>query len=91
MSDTWSQFNDQHSKLALGYGSFSSTDEGAIAQGDNFVARVVPLIMASRAYQEGAANLLWWDETEGGAAAVILAGRQHGERVSGRRCLSKGV
>jgi hypothetical protein len=66
---TWitpDQYNDQHSRLALGYGSFGSTDQGAIAQGDNFVARVVPLIMASQAYQDGAAILLWWDETEGG-------------------------
>jgi len=60
------QFNDQHTRLTLGYGSFGSTDQGAIAQGDNFLARVVPLIMASEAYQEGAAILLWWDETEGG-------------------------
>ena len=66
---TWitpNQFNDQHSRLTLGYGSFGSTDQGAIAQGDNFLARVVPLIMASQAYREGAAILLWWDETEGG-------------------------
>jgi hypothetical protein len=66
---TWitpNQYNDQHSRLALGYGSLGSTDQGAIAQGDNFVARVVPMIMASEAYQQGAAILLWWDETEGG-------------------------
>ena len=30
------------------------------------MARLVPLIMSSRAYQEGAAILLWWDEIEGG-------------------------
>ena len=29
-------------------------------------ARVVPLIMASDAYQDGAVTALWWDETEGG-------------------------
>jgi hypothetical protein len=60
------QFNDQHSRLAGGYGVFGSTDQGAIAQGDNFLARVVPLIMASDAYQDGAVIALWWDETEGG-------------------------
>jgi hypothetical protein len=66
---TWitpDQYNDQHSKLALGYGSLGSTDQGSIAQGDNFLARVIPLIMASQAYQNGAAIVLWWDETEGG-------------------------
>jgi hypothetical protein len=63
---TPNQYNDQHSRLAGGYGSLGSTDQGAIAQGDNFLARVIPLIMASRAYQKGAAILLWWDETEGG-------------------------
>ena len=33
------QYNDQHSRLAGGYGAFGSTDQGAIAQGDNFLAR----------------------------------------------------
>ena len=66
---TWitpDQFNDQHSILKLGYGSLGVTNQAAIAQGDNFLARVIPLIMASQAYQDGAAILLWWDETEGG-------------------------
>ncbi len=66
---TWitpNQYNDQHSILKTGYGSLGVTDQAAIAQGDNFLARVVPLIMASDAYQDGAAILLWWDETEGG-------------------------
>jgi hypothetical protein len=63
---TPNQYNDQHSRLAGGYGAFGSTDQGAIAQGDNFLARVVPLIMASDAYEDGAVIALWWDETEGG-------------------------
>jgi hypothetical protein len=66
---TWitpNQYNDQHSRLAGGYGAFGSTDQGAIAQGDNFLAQVVPLIMASDAYEDGAVIALWWDETEGG-------------------------
>src|SRR6202023_4085004 len=33
---TPNQYNDQHSRLAGGYGAFGSTDQGAIAQGDNF-------------------------------------------------------
>jgi phosphatidylinositol-3-phosphatase len=69
---TWitpNQFNDQHSILKLGYGSLGTTDQAAIAQGDNFLARVVPLIMASDAYRDGAAILIWSDETEGGDTA----------------------
>jgi hypothetical protein len=64
---TPNQFNDQHSRLSAGYGKFvPATDQSAIAQGDNFLARVVPLIMASNAYQDGAVIVLWWDESEGG-------------------------
>jgi len=67
---TWitpNQFNDMHSKLTTGYGAYpSSSDQAAIAQGDNFLARIVPLLMSSQAYQDGAAIVLWWDESEGG-------------------------
>jgi hypothetical protein len=63
---TPNQYNDQHSRLAGGYGVFGATDQSSIAQGDNFLARVVPLIMASDAYEDGAVIALWWDETEGG-------------------------
>jgi len=77
---TWitpNQYNDQHTGLKLGYGGSpvpapgaAFTDDRAnIAQGDNFLARVVPLIMASDAYEDGAAILLWWDESEGGDTA----------------------
>jgi hypothetical protein len=64
---TPNQFNDQHSKLSTGYGVYpASSDQATIAQGDNFLARAIPLIMSSEAYQRGAAIVLWWDETEGG-------------------------
>ena len=64
------QFNDQHSRLTAGYGAFvPASDQSAIAQGDNFLARVAPLIMASDAYQNGGVIVLWWDETEGGDTA----------------------
>jgi phosphatidylinositol-3-phosphatase len=66
---TWitpNQYNDQHSALSAGYGVFTpASDQGSIAQGDNFLARVVPLIMASDAYQDGGVIVLWWDESEG--------------------------
>jgi hypothetical protein len=62
---TPNQYNDQHSALTGGYGAFTG-DQASIAQGDNFLARVVPLIMASKAYQENGVIVLWWDESEGG-------------------------
>jgi hypothetical protein len=67
---TPNQFNDQHTTLANGYGQYpnsgSTADSARIAQGDNFLARVVPLIMASDAYQDHGIIVLWWDESEGG-------------------------
>jgi hypothetical protein len=66
---TWitpNQFNDQHSSLSNGFGSFPKGDSAEIAQGDNFVARVVPLIMSSDAYKDHGIIVLWWDESEGG-------------------------
>jgi hypothetical protein len=62
---TPNQFNDQHSTLKNNYGQFTG-DTASIAQGDNFLARVVPLIMSSDAYQDHGAIILWWDESEGG-------------------------
>jgi len=51
---TPNQFNDMHTTVNNGYGGPSGApakdDRGRIAQGDNFLARVVPLIMASNAY-----------------------------------------
>src|SRR5262249_5825045 len=73
---TWitpNQFNDMHTTLSNGYGGAPTTpnndDRGRVAQGDNFLARLVPLIMASDAYQDGAVIVLWWDESEGGDTA----------------------
>ena len=59
------QFNDQHTTLATNYGTFTG-DAARLAQGDNFLARIVPLIMASDAYQDHGLIVLWWDESEGG-------------------------
>src|SRR5262249_60690927 len=62
---TPNQFNDQHSKLSLGYGIYGATnDQNGVAVGDNFLARVLPLIMASKAYQDHGLIVLWWDESE---------------------------
>jgi hypothetical protein len=76
------QYNEQHSSLSTGYGIYSG-DQAAVAEGDNFVARIVPRIMASRAYQDGAAIILWWDESEGGDTAeftipfIVISKRVH--------------
>ena len=57
------QYNDQHSSLSAGIVGVTG-DSGNIKQGDNAVARLVPLIMASQAYQNGGVIVLWWDESE---------------------------
>jgi hypothetical protein len=64
---TPNQYNDMHTSLSNGYGKYPAGDDGAnIAQGDNFLARIVPLIMASEAYMDHGVIVLWWDESEGG-------------------------
>jgi hypothetical protein len=66
------QYNDAHSSLNAGftYNGVSYTgDQSSIAAGDNFLAQVVPQIMASKAYQNNGVIVIWWDETEGGDTA----------------------
>lgn len=63
------QFNDMHTALTGGFtyrGTHYTGDQAAIAQGDNFLSILIPQIMASKAYQNDGAIVLWWDETEGG-------------------------
>jgi hypothetical protein len=55
---TPNQYNDMHS-LRNG-----STD--LIAQGDNWLAQNIPIIMASQAYKNNGVIMVVWDETEGG-------------------------
>jgi len=72
---TWitpNQFNDAHSALKGGFtynGTPYTGDQAAIATGDNFLAQVIPQIMASPAYQNNGAIIIWWDETEKGDGA----------------------
>jgi phosphatidylinositol-3-phosphatase len=35
-----------------------------ITAGDNTLSRLVPMIMASRAYRDGGVIIVWWDESE---------------------------
>ncbi len=62
------QFNDMHTALTGGFtynGTHYTGDLAQIAQGDNFLSIVVPLIMASPQYQNNGVIVIWTDETEG--------------------------
>jgi hypothetical protein len=64
---TPNQFNDMHSQLSGGFtynGIHYTGDAAEIAQGDNFLATVVPMIMASPAYKQNTVIVIWTDETE---------------------------
>jgi hypothetical protein len=63
------QYNDAHTALNGGFtynGIHYTGDSANIAQGDNFLAQVIPQIMASPAYQNNGVIIIWWDESEGG-------------------------
>lgn len=63
------QYNDAHSSLNGGFtyqGIHYTGDQSSIAAGDNFLAQVVPQIMASDAYKNNGVIVIWWDESEGG-------------------------
>jgi hypothetical protein len=66
---TPNQYNDMHSALTGGFtynGTHYTGDQASIAQGDNFLSIIVPQIMASQAYKNNGAIVIWFDETEGG-------------------------
>ena len=66
---TPNQFDDAHSALSGGFtyhGTHFTGDQAAIATGDNFLSQVIPVIMASPAYQNNGVIVIWWDESEGG-------------------------
>jgi phosphatidylinositol-3-phosphatase len=60
---TPNQYNDMHTALTGGYKGLTG-DAANIRQGDDFLKAVVPAIMASRAYWDGGAIVIWWDEAE---------------------------
>jgi phosphatidylinositol-3-phosphatase len=61
------QYNDMHTALTGGFLGLTG-DAANIRQGDNFLRIVVPAIMASRAYWDRGAIVIWWDEAEADAA-----------------------
>ena len=62
------QYNDMHSSLSNGFNNGITGDNQNVYEGDNFLSRIVPEIMASRAYKDGGVIVLWWDETENDGA-----------------------
>ncbi len=63
------EYNDMHTPLNHGFAPPGGStvlrgDDAQIAQGDNFLRQIVPMIMASKAYQDHGAIVLWWDESE---------------------------
>jgi phosphatidylinositol-3-phosphatase len=61
------QFNEMHSYLPGGFtynGTLFTGNQAAIAQGDNCLSILIPQIMASAAYQDHGAIIIWTDETE---------------------------
>jgi len=57
------QYNDQHTSLSGGFMGVTG-DAANIRQGDNFLSKVIPVIMASKAYKDQGAIVIWWDESE---------------------------
>jgi phosphatidylinositol-3-phosphatase len=52
-----------HTSLSGGFHGRTG-DSANIAQGDNFLSQIVPMIMASDAYKNHGAIIIWWDESE---------------------------
>ena len=65
---TPNQYNDMHTALTGGYQGLTG-DAANIKQGDDFLKQIVPMIMASDAYKNHGAIILWWDESEGDGVA----------------------
>jgi len=57
------QYNDMHTALTGGYKGLTG-DAANIRQGDDFLRQVIPVIMASRAYKDHGAIVIWFDESE---------------------------
>jgi len=65
---TPNQFNDMHTTLSAGYKGLTG-DAARIKQGDDFLEQIIPAIMASNAYKNHGAIILWFDESESDGVA----------------------
>jgi hypothetical protein len=57
------QYNDMHTSLTGGYKGLTG-DAANIRQGDDFLRQIIPVIMASNAYKNHGAIVIWFDESE---------------------------
>jgi len=57
------QYNDMHTALKGGYKGLTG-DAANIRQGDDFLSQIIPVIMASDAYKNHGAIIIWFDESE---------------------------
>jgi phosphatidylinositol-3-phosphatase len=76
---TPNQYNDMHSALNTnftynGVTYQAGSDQESIALGDSFLSKIIPQIMASQAYKNNGAIVIWFDETEGGDDASRTLG-----------------
>ena len=62
---TPNQYNDMHTALTGGYKGLTG-DAANIKQGDDFLSQIIPAIMASNAYKNHGAIIIWFDESEAG-------------------------
>jgi len=62
------QYNDMHTTLTGGYKGLTG-DPAKIKQGDDFLSQIIPMIMASSAYQNHGAIIIWFDESESDGVA----------------------
>ena len=82
------QFNDMHTTLSGGYRGLTG-DPAKILQGDDFLRQIIPAIMASNAYKNHGAIIIWFDESEQDAvgdnpddfnhtiAEIVISSRAH--------------
>ena len=64
-------YDDMHSGLSTtfqyhGTNYTPGTTNQLVAQGDNFLSIIIPELMATQAYQDGGAIVIWMDESEDG-------------------------
>ena len=61
---TPNQYNEMHSEPPNGYKGLTGP-AATVRQGDDYLAVLIPQIMASEAYRSGGLIIIWVDETEG--------------------------
>lgn len=57
------EYNDMHTMLSAGFKGLTG-DAAMIRQGDEFLRQIIPIIMASDAYKDNGAIVIWFDESE---------------------------